>query len=275
MRTVIGALAEDATPEEVRSRDHLLAIRSLLIDLLLARDAVYRLVRSDGLDVQRPNRLAFEPPVPGARGNDLLRHIAYHTLAALNHSYAIGDNLKWVLLHRSGVAIGDWAQRLNLIDVLQARMPRLRESDLLRQAGPAILASTSCREMLGLRAIRNHWIHHLGVDHGRVTFETHPGHREEAFAVWLLNDNYERHWATIGTLARVSDADVAVLAFDDLLTSLWTSTAATLTAVLASFEWTSADWILASPEGRAEMPAMGRTWDRRLQERMWGLNWVG
>lgn len=96
-----GALRPNGPADERAVTDRLLGIRDLLVDALVARDAIYRLTRVDATQV--PSASKGRRPQPGVRGNDLHELLRYHALAILNQAFAISDNLAQVVVGRCSV----------------------------------------------------------------------------------------------------------------------------------------------------------------------------
>jgi hypothetical protein len=265
-RAIAGSLNPDAPTWQAKASNHLLAIRAGLRDILIARDAVYRLIRSDGLPLRR--RPSFpsdqDQPEAGARGNDLMQLLAYHTVAALNLAYSISDNMMLILRWKTGLAETGKHSRGFTKELIEPRKP-------LRQVAMQLLKEDSCSRLIALREVRNRWIHEAFVLHGRLLFHPTGTRFPEMSVIWLEKDDYRpEHWATLRGMSRIAMDDAAVVTFDGLMDHLWTSTVATLEAVLGLIEWSDDRWLLDDEAWRDYLRSYAG-WDRALHRAFWGL----
>ena len=271
-RAIIGAHSPAASGWEERVRDHLLAIRSGFRDLLIARDAVYRLIRSDGIR-DRAGESPFGDTTVGVRGNDLLQQLGYHTVAALNVAYSVGDNLGWTMLYEAGL---ERKRSVGLRRILYPRRDYAPDADLIASPTLARHRSRLTRRrdvgiVLALQSVRNRWVHQDWVQHGRVTVGRKASGHHDFFAVWLQRADYKKwDWTELEALADLTREDIAVMSFDRLLDGLWTYTLASVDAYVMSVAWSSVDWIKTDPDWRVNS-GLGRGWDRELHRLLWGV----
>ncbi len=276
-----GSLAPTADPAERGAASHLLAIRSLLRDLLFARDDVVRLERREALgsDWRGTGR---HQPEEGETGNDLAYRYRYHVTAVLNTFTAILDNLAWVVVSREQLTPRSHAVGFEKLLGFRpsASFPQTRPTPILQDA--AARTGSAVARALALRALRNQADHQVGLSYGRVRsvkFEpTMKG--PEMFAAWL--------WK--GSMSYPTGVNERRDAFDELidvgafaagnlgllrprpLAELAIACAARITAdVLALYPWTDATW-LGSPRKGRPSTTDNRPYRGRWQRYLWGVD---
>ena len=257
----------DCQSWERGSAEQLLAIRALLLDLMIARDAVFRLVRSDASRPVYGGRRLGRDPQPGAQGNDLLQLLAYHALAALNHLFAASESLSEVMVNWCAVARG--RRRMGFRDFVAGRAKPLARSAAAINLRGQLLSMPETNDALVLRDIRNLWVHQDGVELGRIGLDPKPQGSLEMFGLWLTRDRFEGDWGVLTRMSRYADAGLAVLSFDDLLDSAWRVSLGLIGGVLAKLDWSSMDWIRADEDWR-EHQRFARGWDTSFQRLLYG-----
>jgi hypothetical protein len=258
-RALGGALSPGASPEERATRNHLLAIRSLLKDALVARDEVFRLTRRDsGAKEQR--RYAREAS-PGAHGNDLLQLLRYHAVTMLDHVFALTDNLTWVVVRRTGTQI-DREHEVGLGSLVGERKKPWARKGALGQVSARLEASHELPYLLAARRLRNASVHREGVPYGAVHFEPRPSPPlDRIFALWLDPDEWDDVIRReIGARADLAQPGmVVVVTFLRLVDELWASVVAFLNEALTLFPWSSSRWARGH-ESHDQVARMARAW---------------
>lgn len=246
-RALAGALGPDAISEETATVGHLLAIRALLVDALIARDAVYRLTRHDAIE-ERTNPFS-EAPVPGARGNDLTQLLRYHAVTMLNHVFSITDNLSWVAVRRTGAQI-DREYEVGLAALVGPRKKTWAKVGPLGKVSQAMEASPDLSYILAVRTLRNASVHREGVEYGSVEFRPPPSPPlRRVLAFWLDSDAWNRAiMREVGDRAELNTDEVVIVSFLRLVDELWRAVVNFVNHGLSTLEWSSGDWIRGEPE---------------------------
>lgn len=274
MRALSGALSPLAPPGEAAAADHLLSIRGRLQEILIARDAIYRLTRRAALGPAWVR--AFDSgPTSGSAGNDLTVNLAYHLAAALNSAFAATDNLAWVLARRDDPGLrGRWVGLGTLLG--PRRRPWASGADAERGAR-ALLGAPDLPFVLAAREVRNIFMHSEGVDYGAVDW--HPptdAPLQGLAAVWVFRDALPVIRLREGTAdlfqaiaeeSEWADAEFALLTFQTFADRLWSGVSAIVGICLQALDWSPSDWTRKHPH----TPISRRWWRTRLQRRLWGL----
>jgi hypothetical protein len=229
------------------------------------------MIRRDGSQPERGRRRTSfdDEPRTGAFGNDLLDLIDYHAVAALNHLFAATESLGAILLNRAGLDLGF---RPSFGEVLMpVRDKRLKKAKALEAYRAVLLSEPAVRLAMLLRKIRNQWVHHDGIDTGRVGFEPRSRDAREPFALWITVERFAPEWPVVRSYARYSDTAIAVFPFDDLMTLTWRAASECVTLVLDLLEWPTAEWLASDEEWKREWQEAVWGWDRHLQRLLWGL----
>lgn len=245
-RSLASALDPSASVGERAAAPHLHAIRSLLVDALVARDAVFRLTRREA--AIRTTRSASGKPSPGTRGNDLVQLLWYHTVNLLDHVFAITDNLAWVAVKRtetSGVRKNEvgfaavvgihkkrWAKAGEL-GAFTVQLDRIPEVDLV----------------LALRALRNATVHQDGVPHGVVMLDPPRSSRvRHVMGVWLLGEQWgPKVFDPMAARSEYVDGDLAVLTFLRVADEAWSAVTRMLNDALRLLPWGDPAWLRGDP----------------------------
>jgi hypothetical protein len=281
-RVIGAALGPAAAPDEARCADRLLAIRERLADLLVARDEILRLARRDALGTEwiRP----FDRgPVAGAQGGEVVAHLAYHTMAALNALNSVADNLAWIARVRSGEAIAEDDTSASLSTLAGGRRRGGGGSSRQGEVPHHLEESPSVPCALSLLRMRNAFAHRAGVDYGVLSTETMtiPPTRNVA-AIWVRSGTLGPAFG-VGTSHRepmdvlrphatfAVDSEFIAFTFPDLI-RLITRTAFALTNdVLCRPRWRSPRAWLLNSSAFAKARLTRRAWRPDLQRRLWDL----
>ena len=279
VRALGGALGPDASAGEAAAADHILAIRARLNEILIARDAIYRLTRREALgpDWARPfDRRA----VSGAIGNDLTANLAYHLSAALNSGFAATDNLAWVAAKRDNPQLK--SREVGLTGLLGARQKGWRREATCNQLAGVLLGSRHLLFVLAARSLRNSVIHREGIDYGAIDW--HPGHLAPIrglSGLWLLRDTLlpvdladgrsVDPFEILSHVANAWDHDLAVLTFQQVVERLWQDMAGLVSDGLGGLSWGSRDWARECLLDTGGVPSSRRQWRTRSQRRLWGI----
>lgn len=278
-RALAGALSPVATRAEGLATPHLLAIRGLLRDLLLARDELARLERREAMGPEWPRTFGRDRPIEGGSGNDLIYRMSYHATAALNAFTAILDNLAWVVSAREGIVakphtIGfDRLVAANPGAAWQATRPIAH----LRAATDR----SATRRAMAIRALRNWADHRDGLEFGAVRAVKYERTMKgpEMLAIWVWkNEATFKLWD--GTEGRAADQldDIAALDLGDVLllrprplVEACIASASRLTNdFLSLYDWSPADWIKTQRrpgDGLSTTRLLRGRWQRAL----WGV----
>jgi hypothetical protein len=275
-----ASLAPSASPEEAATAPHLLAIRSRLTDYLIARDALFRLGRSEALGPLwvRP----FDSrPAAGAGGNDRIALQMFHFTAALEAAFSVLDNLAWTFAKRDGNSDETYGVGFNaLVAARRQGAPAwLRGSDVLT-AARAISASASVAAVLGARQVRNAVVHSDGIHFGAIDW--HPAFDapiDGLSGFWLSKSLLRDTNLVDGSTACTFDAIRAAVEFDGgdmaagtffkFVTELWFDLVTVVSDAVRAVEWPSgASW---RPSARLDGPVPHMHWKQGFQRLLWGL----
>jgi hypothetical protein len=272
-RAIGGALSPDADESESATAQHLLAVRERLRDLLIARDAIYRLTRREALGPAwlRP----FDPSrASGSGGNDLTTHLTYQLSAALNVAYAATDNLAWVLALRDDAGVEN--REIGLTTLLGRRHRSWTEGQSVTAGRAAIMRSKSLSFTLGAREVRNRFMHHEGVNYGFIDWlPSTDAPLAGLTGLWIFRDVLGALHLRGGTVdlfnavaaeSQFVSGDMTVLTFMRFIDQLWTCTSQLIADGLGAVTWGSSHW-----SGQPEASDLARRWRSRLQRRLWGV----
>jgi hypothetical protein len=280
-RAIVAALGPNAISDEAACAERLLAVRSRLNDLLVARDEILRLARRDALGSawERP---FDQGPVSGPAGNDLSAHLAYHLMAALNALTAVADNLTWIVRRRCGIALGDDDTSSGFFRLLTDRR-RERMTDELKKAVDSLISLPRTPLALGLLRLRNTFAHREGLDYGLLTVETMsiPMARSTA-ALWYFPASFGQRVridtrdidlfdaclqeATLGI-----DGHIGVVTFPKLVNIILAVSFELTHEMLGSPPWRSPQRWLYRSRAHADQRLMRRLWRADLQPKLFGL----
>jgi hypothetical protein len=281
-RTIEAALGPLALDWQRQSVAHLSAIRARLVDLLVARDDCFRLMRRDALDIDELRRPSLfdreETPPTGPLGNDLLQLLSYHAYAALNHTFAISDNLAWILSAYAGMALKP-DDRLGLGRLLYP--PKGQEGNRQLRSLRALLKDRSdTQEMLTLRQIRNLAMHRDGMEQGAILLHEEGlgqlgqrlrGSNDLEFqALWVLARENPDLYHRLASMADFASPELRVLTFRTLIDRALSSTAGVLKAALDELPTARSDWLKKEDEYR-RFAADDRVWRSSRHDRLWGF----
>lgn len=276
-----GALAPNAVHWQKASVGHLSAIRSRLVDLLVARDDCFRLLRRDALDSEEVRRRGHDfsasEPATGPLGNDLLQLLAYHAFAALNYSFAIGDNLAWIMLWYAGVPLNE-DDRVGFPAFLNRK--EWRSNGRVQTLRALLAALPETEELLTLRDVRNLAMHRDGMENGRVVARVEELHEMgrrvrgrndlEFFGLWVLGQGNRRLYNRMESLADYSSPEIRVVTFRTLVERTLVSTTRVLATALGALPPGDPNWI-RTEEGYREFASRRRMWSSDRLKLLWGF----
>lgn len=281
-RAIGSALGPDALADEAACSDRLLAVRSRLSDLLIARDEILKLGRRDALGPAW-GRPFDQGPVSGASGDEVWRHMAYHMMSALNALTAIADNLAWVVQLRSGRHPADDDRTSGFVRLITERR-LVSGNDVLRPVVECLQRFPWTGLLVGMLRLRNAFAHREGIDFGPVSTETMtiPMTREAA-GLWIGPEAVGRSvrtgeieldpFAALCDVATfVGDTQLAVWTFPRLIDVVVAAAFSVSNEMLRLPPWRSSRrWLFESPVYVSEHWKR-RLWRANLQPRLFGLS---
>ena len=277
MKAITGALAPSASPGKAATGDHLLAIRARLGEILVGRDAVYRLTRRAALGPMWGRSFDLAP-AGGSVGNDLTANLAYHLSACLNSVYAATDNVAWVLAKLDDPKLR--SRRVGFSSLLDTRSAPWKEGPSAAKGVDALLNAPGLQFVLAAREVRNQFMHREGIDYGGVDW--HPVGDAPLMglaALWIFSDALPAYplrkgaaepFKALASSANFLNSELALFTFQTFTDRLWDAASDTVDACLAAISWGSGRWIRGVPDGPGD-DARRRWWRGRLQKRLWGL----
>jgi hypothetical protein len=280
-RALAAVLAPSASAGETAAADHLLAIRSRLAEILVARDAIYRSTRREALGPHWIRPFDMGPVAAGA-GNDVIANLAYHYSAALNSAFAVTDNLVWVLakLDNPGQTL---RRDIGLSRLLDQKQPTWASGPACRSGVQAILASEHISFILAARELRNLHMHRDGVNFGSIEWRPAADAPLSGLSgIWVgrrqlptydLGYGHIDLFDGLGNVAQLVQPDYAAVTFQRFVDELWRATTDLVGSCLLACPWTSNGW------GRTairQAPMSGHRWWRsRIQRRLWAMEILG
>ena len=277
-RALAGSLASAAADEKAAT-SNLLTIRSLLRDLLLARDELTILERREVLGVDWVRRQAREVDVSGGAGNDLTYHVSYHVTAALSAFSGILDNLSWVVAARDRVR--DKPRNIGFDRLASPTPPAPWDAIKPRAYLTSAMPWSAVGQALALRVLRNQVMHRsrLTFGYARAVENAQMGSGPECLAVWLWKQEEKTRMPDGHEFAPTAPIEgIALLDLPDCLlvrprslVELAIAVSARVTEdILSHYEWTKGSWLRLDPRWNldrfTQRLSRGR-WSRAI----WGL----
>ena len=253
-RALASALDPSASASERAAAPPLHAIRSLLVDALVARDAVFRLARREA--AVRTATSSAGKPNPGTRGNDLVQLLWYHSVNLLDHVFSITDNLAWVAVRHTGASGFKSKGEVGFAAIAgTGKRVWARTGDLGKVTGQLDL-SPELAFILALRRLRNATVHQDGVPHGVVFWDPpRSSSVQRVMGVWLLKTDWGTEvFDAVASRSDYVDGDLAVSTFLRLADEAWTAVTRLLNDALTLLPWSDGAWLRGDPAVREAGP---------------------